>query len=127
MNDQIYTTAKRPNTDLRQQTNEYYTYVGGEDFVDENNNCRLNEDNENTLAKKIFRDNGTFRLMIKCDMDHKPVDPENQIATSINKIREQYKSKSSFVTVSNKAFDNYLKFLQTKNKSWLLNTEREMI
>lgn len=122
----IFSPAKREDKELEVKENEYYTYLGYEDFLDDKNHCRLKEDNDNTLAKKIYRDDGTYKLMIKCDLDYKPFDPENQIASSLNKIKNQNNNKLSFHTVGHKAFNNYLKFLQTKNKSWLLNTEREM-
>ena len=43
--DNIFTTAKTQNS--KQRTNEYYVYVGNEDFIDDNNNlfeCKYNLD-----------------------------------------------------------------------------------
>ena len=122
--DNIFTTAKTETN--QQQANEYYVYSGNEDFIDENNNLRSNTDDDRVLAKKIYRDNGSSKLMIKCDSYNKPFNPDNQM-TSANKTVASYKSGHRFITVGHKAFEHYLKFLQTKNHSWLLNTERELI
>lgn len=122
MND-IFTTAKQT---IKLQDNEYYVYSGNEDFVDDNNNLRSKTDDSRVLAKKIYRDNGGHKLMIKCDSYNKPIDPDNQM-TSANRTVASYKDGYKFITVGQKAFEHYLMFLQTKNKSWLLNTERELI
>jgi hypothetical protein len=122
--DNIFTTAKTQNS--KQKTNEYYVYVGNEDFIDENNNLRSETDDNRVLAKKIYRDNGSSKLMIKCDSYNKPFNPDNQME-SANRTIASYTQGAKFVTVSDKAFEHYLKFLQTKNNSWLLNTERELI
>lgn len=119
----IFTTAKQK---IKPKDDEYYVYLGDEDFVDDNNNLRSKQDDNKVLAKKIYRDNGGYKLMIKCDSYNKPFDPDNQIQ-SANKTVASYKNGHKFITVGQKAFDHYLMFLQTKNKSWLLNTERELI
>lgn len=121
--DNCFIQAKTKDESLTQ--NEYYTSIGLQDFVDNNNHFRLNNDGDNALAKKIYRDNGSYKLMIKCDSYNKPCDPSNPLKT--NKQTLSYKNGYKFMTVNNKAFDYYLKFLQTQNKSWLLNTERELI
>jgi len=38
----------------------------------------------------------------------------------------RYGAKWSFKEVTQKTFDQYLKFLETKNEAWLSNAEREM-
>ena len=50
--DNIFTTAKTQNS--KQRTNEYYVYVGNEDFIDDNNNLRSEVDDDRVLAKKIY-------------------------------------------------------------------------
>ena len=119
----FFTNAKTDNP--IKLNNEYYVLLGNEDFVDENNNLRSTEDCEKVLAKKIYRDNGSQKLMIKCDSYNRPLNPENQITS--NKTVSSYKSGYKFINVSQKAFEYYIKFLQTKNQSWLLNTERELM
>ena len=121
--DNCFIQAKTKDESLTQ--NEYYTSIGLQDFVDNNNYFRLNNDGDKTMAKKIYRDNGSYKLMIKCDSYNKPCDPSHPLKT--NKQTLSYKNGYKFMTVNNKAFDYYLKFLQTQNKSWLLNTERELI
>lgn len=121
MDNFIVTAKKEDNTEHH---NEYYAYVGQEEFVDDNNNLRLSEDGDLVMAKKIFRDNGSFKLMIKCDRNNKPFDPDSPFYQ--NSTVASYKNGFRFVMVNQKAFNYYLKFLQTKNKSWLLNTEREL-
>ena len=122
--DEIFTSAKqkRPiKTD-----NEFYTYIGEEDYIDDHHNPRLHADDDRTLAKKIFRDDGSYKLMIKCDSYNKPCDPTNPVHPT-NKTVTSYKRGYKFNSVNNKSFEYYVKFLQTRNKSWLLNTERELI
>lgn len=122
--DDIFTFAKTKQT--VHTNDEFYTYIGEEDYIDEQNNPRLHNDNDKTLAKKICRDNGSYKLMIKCDSYNKPCDPTNPIGPT-NRTVSSYKNGYKFISVNNKAFEYYIRFLQTKNKSWLLNTERELI
>ena len=118
------TTAKQ---DIKEQKNhEYYVFLGNEDFVDENNNLRSNIDDDRVLAKKIYRDDGSYKLMIKCDSRSKPFNPDNKFKAG-NQTVASYQNGYRFYTVNEKAFEYYLRFLQTKNNSWLLNTERELI
>ncbi len=123
--DDFITTAK--NDKIVSGDDEFYTTTGQEDFLDENNNPRTKENNDTVFAKKIFRDNGSYRLMIKCDSSSKPIDPNNQLGNEQDSYSSAYRQGSKFIMVNQKAFDYYISFLKTGVKSWLLNTERELI
>ena len=122
MND--YITQAKDKTQTDSFIDEYYTYTGKEDFIDDNNNLRRNQNDEAVAAKKIYRDKNRYKLMIKCDRHGKPFDPNDQL--SYNRTVDSYKSGYKFIEVNIKAFNHYINFLKTQNKSWLLNTEREL-
>lgn len=124
MNDFVVEAKTHQNSN-RQTDNEYYTHKGKEDFVDANSNLRRKHDDQDVAAKKIYRDDSTYRLMIKCDRYGKPFDPNDQIAHP-NKTASSYRTGYKFVEVGQKAFGHYIKYLNTNNKAWLLNTEREL-
>lgn len=117
--------AKTDKVDNSPRDNEYYTHKGKEDFVDVNSNLRRKNDDQDVSAKKIYRDDSTHRLMIKCDRYGKPFDPNDQISHP-HKTANSYKAGYKFVEVGQKAFGYYIKYLNTNNKAWLLNTEREL-
>ena len=123
--DEYIVSAKRETKEDQIQQNQFYTYAGKEQFVDKNNNLRRKHDDVHVAAKKIYRDDLSYKLMIRCDKYGKPFDPNNQIS-HISRTSFSYKDGYKFIEVSQKAFDNYIKYLNTKNKAWLLNTEREL-
>ena len=109
--DNFITTAK--NDKIVSGDDEFYTNTGQEDFLDENNNPITKENNDTVFAKKIFRDNGSYRLMIKCDSSSRPVDPNNQLGNQKDSYSSAYRQDSKFIMVNQKAFDYYISFLKT--------------
>lgn len=126
MNEFIYEQKLSNNTN---STNEFYSVIGSEDFIDSNNNPRLNsEDDAKVVAKKIYREDGSIRYSIKYD-NGKFVNPisiygSKQDNSFLDRI---CKSNDKFRDVNLKVFNMYLKFLRTKNTAWLNNAEREAI
>jgi len=106
---------------------EFYTMIGNEDFLDDDNNPRLNKDNDKTLAKKLFTDQNKPRYLIKINTDGKFHDPFN--LHSKPKLQSNFLDRTckepKFKSVTNKVFEMYVKFLKTKNLAWLYNANRE--
>lgn len=106
---------------------EFYTMIGNQDYLDDNNNPRVKIDNEKTLAKKLFTDQNKPRYLVKINTDGKFHDPFN--IHSKPKVQSNFLDKTckepKFKAVTGKVFDMYVKFLQTKNLSWLYNANRE--
>ena len=105
-----------------------YTLTGMEDECDETGCPILNDnDSENVFAKKILRKNGTAKFMIRLSSNGKLFNPvsiygQEKDKTFLDRI---CRSNSKFKEVNHKVFDLYVKFLQSKNISWLNNAERE--
>lgn len=107
---------------------EFFTVIGEEDFVDDNNCPRVKDQDSNKVyAKRILRDNGSYRYSIRLGSSGKLHNPlsiyDNK--TDINFIERVCRSSDKFRNVNGKAFDLYLNFLKTKNVAWLNNAERE--
>lgn len=106
---------------------EYYTLIGMEDFLDTNNLPKLNQLTDNTFAKKIIRDDGSIRYSIKLNTSGKFHNPiamyqDNKNQTFLDRV---CRSSDKFTNVSYKVFNLYTNFLKTKNIAWLNNAERE--
>lgn len=105
---------------------EFYTIYGDQDFFDENNNPRLSNDNDKTLAKKVFTENKA-KYLVKLDTNGKFFDPTNILAKdsgSKNNFLSRTCKQPKFKPVSQETFVLYLNFLKTKNLSWLYNANR---
>jgi len=109
--------------------NEYYSLVDTGDFVDTNNNSRVLEKNINkAIAKKLIREDGSVRYLVKINNAGKLYNPisiygQEKPNTFLDKV---CKTDSKFKDVNAKAFNLYISFLTTKNLSYLHNAEREL-
>lgn len=121
-NDSIYT---KNNLDSENQE-LFYTLSGLEEFVDEEQFPRSTSE-DNTFAKKILRKNGTPKHMIRLASNGKLFNPVSIYGMEENKtfLDRICRSNKKFKEVNTKVFDLYIKFLQSKNISWLNNAERE--
>lgn len=126
INDCIY--QKQDNfEESNKEINEYYGFADDHDYIDNSNNPRLNNDTGRTLAKKLQREDGTFKMFVKTNARKKLYNPmslygKTEIgSTFLDKTCKDFKFKS----VNKKIFDLYINFLRTKNMSWLYNAERE--
>ena len=117
-----------PGVDKNSFVNEFYTLMGMEDFIDKNNNPRLNEpDNENVFAKKTVRSDGSVRYSARLSKEGKMLNPVSIYGQEINSnfLDRVCRSSGKFKDLNYKAFDMYINFLKTKNAAWLHNAERE--
>lgn len=129
MKDQfVFHQAKKDSVYQADEAVELYTLFDNHDYVDNNNNPRSKRDDNRVLAKKIIRDDGSIKYMIKRDGSGKLYNPisiygdnPSRSSTFLDKTCKDFK----FRTVNMKIFEYYVSFLKTKNLSWLYNAERE--
>jgi hypothetical protein len=109
--------------------NEYYCISGSEEFLDKDRNPRVSTESDNrVLAKKIFRDDGSFRMSIKLTNNGKIQNPmsiygQEKQSSFLDRV---CRSQNRFKEVNMKVFNMYINFLRTKNVAFLHNAEREM-
>jgi hypothetical protein len=117
-----------PGVDKNSVVNEFYTLVGLEDFVDLNNNPRLNkETDDNIFAKKTVRADSSVRYSVRLSKDGKIYNPMSIYGQETNStfLDRVCRASGKFKDVNYKTFDLYVNFLKTKNVAWLHNAERE--
>jgi hypothetical protein len=124
-NDSSIFNTKKDSDDTKEIS---YTLTGTEDHCDENG-CPIIKDNESegVFAKKILRKNGTAKFMVRLGSNGKLFNPVSIYGLEKDKtfLDRICRSNSKFKEVNHKVFDLYVKFLQSKNISWLNNAERE--
>ena len=111
------------------QNDKFYGAIQDYDFIDSDNNPRINtESDKRVLAKIKYRTNNKEKYLIKIDNTKKMFNPLSPLSENKNnKLLDQYAANSdTFTEVSRKAFDYYLTFLRTSNPSWIHNAEREI-
>ena len=92
----------------------------------------IDPEDKNCYAKKavIAKQGGgnRFKHYVKFGIDGKMFDPWGMFSEGTQgKYAKRYgKSQWSFREVSEKCFSFYNKFLQSRNKAWLTNAEREV-
>lgn len=108
------------------QDNKYYTLVGQEDFIDDENNPRLKKDDSRVLAKKTLQNK--LKYLIKLDNAGKFYNPMSPISSikPIKILQTISVSDTRFKEVNQTAFNMYLNFLRSKNIAWINNAEREV-
>ena len=104
-----------------------YTISGQEDFLDKQELPRLKTNSDKTCAKHVTRIDGSIKYLIRTGLDKKLYNPLSPIDKESNRsfLDRVSRSNDRFRMVNQKAFEWYLKFLQSKNVSWLYNAERE--
>jgi hypothetical protein len=117
-----------PNSpQLENKQYEFYTIVGQHDFLDKEENPRVNNDGNNVYAKKSMSSSKT-RYWIKVGTYGKIFNPIGLYSEgTANKFVAKIGKKIwEFKEVNQKVFDMYVNFLRTKNIAWINNAEREM-
>jgi len=107
--------------------NQYYTLVGQEDFIDDDNNPRIKNDaDDRVLAKKIVQNK--LKHLIKIDNAGKFYNPLSPISSikPIKILQTISIPGSRFKEVNKTVFNMYLNFLRSKNIAWINNAEREV-
>lgn len=106
---------------------KYYTIFGNHDYLDDDQNPRLNEETPKAFAK-VVANGSKNRFFIKTGLYGKIYNPiglysENTHSKFLNKSG---KPAWNFKEVNSKVFDMYVSFLRTKNLAWFNNAEREL-
>jgi len=110
------------------QTNSYYCAPYDKEFVDEEGMPRRYNDDRKVLAKKIFRDDGSIKFMIRIDANKQIYNPANQIQpNNTSRKPSSYKNNQvKYITVGHKVFTLYTRYLQELQPSWLHLARREL-
>jgi hypothetical protein len=108
------------------QDNQYYTLVGQEDFIDNENNPRIEKDDNRVLAKKTLQNK--LKYLIKLDNAGKFYNPLSPVSSirPIKILQTISLYDNRFKEVNQTAFNMYLNFLRSKNIAWINNAEREV-
>lgn len=107
---------------------EYFSTFEDKDFIDDNGNFQQSSENKNTLAKKIIKDKNIF-YYIKTSTGNKLFNPFSKLdrEKSYSFLDNVIKPTDKYASVNYKTFEHYLKFLNSKNESWLNISERERL
>jgi hypothetical protein len=105
--------------------------AGEEDDINHGIPTRNNDDDK-VYAKKIQRSDASLKYLIRLDPSAKLFNPlsiydqtdKRPITEFLNSV---CRTNKKFKEVNSKTFELYLKFLSTKNISWLHNAEREIL
>lgn len=119
----------KPNHQITIPDNTFYCLVGKEDFLDSDQLPRLNQENDKRLAaKKIIREDGTIKYLIRTGDDRKLYNPASIYDTVENKkfLETIARNQNNFKEVNMMTFNLYLRFLKTKNTAYLTQAEREI-
>lgn len=115
------------DTSKQNETEQLYTILGKEEYIDSDQNPRKHTDNNEVYAKKNTRIDGSVKYLIKTGIDKKLYNPLSPIDKESNRafLDRVSRSNDRFRSVSQKTFNWYIQFLRTKNTAWLHNAERE--
>lgn len=115
-----------------------YTIQGSEDFIDDDNNPRLNTESELTYAKclksqytKSFHHQNAipYKYFVKCDPNknlYNPITGFSSINSRSNFLNKVCKSELVFTEVSEAIFSKYINFLRTSSLQWLTSAQRDI-
>lgn len=131
---------KFQKTDNSTHTVKVFTIQGQQDDFDENGYPLLHDNliyNGDTLSKiekaedkpKAYAYKNKNVYYVKIGPDGKMFNPIGMFTENMQAKINQVKGRMDFrwVTVTKSSFDFYLKFLKTRNISYLLNAERESL
>lgn len=118
----------------------FYCVKGKEDFIDEEGNPRLSDKDSNHIAAKCIQNkkSKSFQTAVNNYSYYIRTTPNSDLFNPIDKLspikdKRQFdfvdntcKDKWVFVEVGKTTFDKYIKFLVTKNISWLKEANRDL-
>lgn len=121
-----------------QNDSRFYTTLQYQEFIDTNNNCCRNEDDDKVFAKtlktgyskSITESNPKYnKFFIRIHPNKKIYDPFPKYSISKNQnsfVDKICKSDNSYKQVTEIVFNNYLNYLRTANTQWYNKTQREI-
>lgn len=106
---------------------KFFSTIKDYDFIDEENNpCLIEENDPRVMAKAKLKNNNSYKYMIRLDNLKKIYDPTIDMSETKDKnLFSVDGSEIEFKEVSKPTFDLYLSFLKTMNVAWIRNAERE--
>jgi hypothetical protein len=113
---------------LALEKNEFYSSMGSQDYLDDQNYPRISKENDKRiLAKKITREDGSIKYSVKLTNNGKMQNPLSMygVEKDTTFLDRVCRSNDKFKEVNYKVFNLYINFLKTKNIAWLHNAERE--
>jgi len=117
MNDTfIHNQSINPKTN---QENKFYGIIQDYDFMDKENNPRINSEKDSRVLAKIkIKNGGQEKFLIKLDNNKKLYNPSSPLPENKkNRLLEQYGADAvPFKEVSKKVFEYYMTFLRTSNQ-----------
>lgn len=120
----IFEQSKTKESSLK---SKFFSTIKDYDFIDENNNpCLINENDSRIMAKAKLKNNNSYKYMIRLDSLKKIYDPTIDMSETKDKnLFNVDGAEIEFKEVSKTTFDLYLSFLRTMNVAWIRNAERE--
>ncbi len=110
-------------------SSQYFTVIGNHDYLDDDKNPRLNEDNEDSvMAEKVIYKDGREAYYARVGAYGKLYNPIGMFTEGRMKkyLAKFGKREWTLKKVNPKVFEFYVSFLRTKNLAWFNNAEREM-
>ena len=118
----------------------FYCLKGKEDFVDSDGNPRVSDKDSDTIAAKCIQNkksksfqaaSNNYSYYIRTTPNAALFNPIEKLSPIKDKrqfdfIDSTCKDKWMFVEVGKTTFDKYIKFLVTKNISWLKEAKRDL-
>lgn len=126
-NDKQFIFHQSPK-ELDSKTIEYFTLIGDNDYLDDQERPRSNAENKFTVAKSIQVNKNPAKYYIKVGAYGKIYNPIGLYSEGKNTkfLAKIGKNEYEYREVNQQIFDMYINFLKTKNIAWLNNAEREM-
>lgn len=123
LNNFIHSQTKNSSTSV-----EYFCIKEHSDFIDSDGNAQNASEKQETLAKKINKDNHII-YMIKVSTSNYLFNPFSKLdrERSYSFLDNVIKPIDKYTNVNEKVFIYYLKFLSTSNIIWLNKAERERL
>lgn len=113
-------------TEKSVQSDSFYGTIKDYDFIDENNNPRIREEQDiRVMAKEKFRSNNSIKYLIRTDNIKHFYNPLSPLSENNKFNLYSNTDQIHFKEVSKSVFDMYIVFLRTLNTSWIRNAERE--
>jgi hypothetical protein len=107
---------------------KYYTIVKDYDFIDNENNPRVkNENDSRIMAKSKIRKDKSIKYLIRTNAIKQLYNPTTQLPENQKSelLKQDGGDVIQFKEVSKSSFDMYITFLRTMNTMWIRNAERE--
>ena len=113
-----YTLSKSPKKD----ESGHYVFDSPQEIEPSDADCYAKQ------TSLSLNDSIRHKYHIKCNLEGRLFDPWGMFSegTQGSYAKRYGKSQWSFKEVDEKCFSCYLKFLQSRNKAWLTNAEREI-